>query len=184
MIKGISRSLSKMSGEKYDGCYMVKANLEIFQRNNASQDYEVNIEKANEKITIIKSKSYFKGTLSMVLTISLINGSIKKENKLISQKKDLSEMTLKHFRKITKDEVYKFSKYTGDINSIHLTDKPVVQGLLILMHLEKYIKEGKNIEVKFISLLYADTSIYISESENTILGYSENKLCFKVKYKN
>lgn len=182
MIKEISKSLSQINDKKYDGCFMAKVNLEIVERCDEIKKYKVNIEKSNSKFSLIRSNGYLNDKAMINLSIYLINGTSKKIN--VSKKNKVEEYKnfLTHTIKFTKEEVYNFSKYTRDINSIHLENKPVVQGLLILMYLEKYLKDVKSMEVKFINPMYAESLVHICELENIIIGYIENKLCFKAKF--
>ena len=84
----------------------------------------------------------------------------------------------------SKEEIVEFSKYTNDKNLIHLEDKPIVQGLIILMDLSKLIKESNKITIKFINPIYSNEDIYIKKEHNAILGYVNNVLCFKCNFLN
>lgn len=63
------------------------------------------------------------------------------------------------WRTFSKIEISNFSQLTGDTNSIHLTENPVVQGLFILKKLcdttEKQLPNFKyQIPVKYVSNCY------------------------------
>jgi len=41
---------------------------------------------------------------------------------------------------VSDEELYDFSKQTGDVNYVHLKKEPVIQGLLILEHTKNLIE--------------------------------------------
>ncbi|AGX44352.1 hypothetical protein FHU23_003662 [Clostridium saccharobutylicum] len=82
------------------------------------------------------------------------------------------------WRNFSKQEIADFSHLTGDTNSIHLTENPVVQGLLILKELCDTTKSN-NIEVKYVHPVYGENPVYIKRDGNTIIGYSGQALCFQ-----
>ena len=59
----------------------------------------------------------------------------------------------KPFHTFTKEEVYAFSKETGDENKIHLTDHPVVQGMLLLRTAACAHEDLKRLDVKFVAFI-------------------------------
>lgn len=179
VIKGFARSLTIINDQKYDGCYMAKAKFETFNTCNKEYNYVVSIEKSNHRLCIIKSEGYLNNVLMGRLTVYLvINNNIKKANTNNEDK----VRNLKFWRRISKEEVYDFSKYTNDINSIHLNSNPIVQGLLTMMNLNTLVKYFKVMEVKFSNPIYAEQPIYINILENRILGYSNNEICFKCNF--
>lgn len=179
VIKQFARSLTIINDQKYDECYMAKAKFEIFNTCNKEYNYVVRIEKSNHRLSVIKSEGYLNNVLIGRLTVYLVtNYNIKKAN---TNKEDKVQ-NLKFWRIISKEEVYDFSKYTNDINSIHLNSNPIVQGMFIMMNLNTLIKHFKVMEVKFNNPIYADQSIYINILKNNILGYSNNEICFKCNF--
>ena len=78
-----------------------------------------------------------------------------------SAKPEIVEDTGDLWHEFSKEEIADFSHLTGDTNSIHLTENPVVQGLFILKELCNTTK-AKEIEVKYIKPL--NPEIIISES--------------------
>ena len=116
------------------------------------------------------------------LTIYLVDFKNSKDKLTTREEKIIS--SLEFWQTISKEEIVEFSKYTNDKNLIHLEDKPIVQGLMILMDLSKLIKESKEITIKFINPIYSNEDIYIKNEHNAILGYVNNVLCFKCNFKN
>jgi hypothetical protein len=82
------------------------------------------------------------------------------------------------WRNFSKEEIKEFSYVTGDTNSIHLTENPVVQGLFILKELCESTK-AKKIEVKYIHPVYGDNPVYLKHDGNIITGFSNRSLCFE-----
>ena len=106
---------------------------------------------------------------------------IQKENRTLAI--IILEKNIFFWKKITNEEIYEFSKLTGDKNYIHLVDKPVVQGMLILNEIIKNIDEFKELEIKFINPIFGEEEIFLEKDKRNILAYSNNKLCFKVTFK-
>lgn len=75
-------------------------------------------------------------------------------------------------------EIAEFSHLTGDTNSIHLTENPVVQGMFILKELCDTTKTNE-IEVKYIYPVYGCNPVYIKHEGNLINGFSNGILCFQ-----
>jgi len=63
------------------------------------------------------------------------------------------------FHTFSKEEVYSFSKETGDQNKIHLTDHPVVQGMLLLRTAAVKADDVARIDVKFVEPSYAEEEL-------------------------
>jgi len=82
------------------------------------------------------------------------------------------------WRNFSKEEIADFSHVTGDTNSIHLTENPVVQGLFILKEL-CYTSKTNEIEVKFIYTIYGNNQVYLRREANIIKGFSNSILCFQ-----
>ena len=179
VIKNFAKSLTQVEEERYRKCYIIKAKLQVFSVCDEEYDYKVYIEKTNHRFSEIISEGYFNNLLMLKLTIYLVN--FKDSNKLITREENITS-SLESWKTISKEEIVEFSKYTKDKNLIHLEDKPVVQGLLILMKLSKLIKESKEITIKFINPIYSDEDIYIKKEHNAILGYVNNVLCFKCNF--
>ena len=169
MIKDFARSLTKIDDEKYRKCYMVKAKLQIFNSCNEKYDYKVHVEKSNYRFSKIISEAYSNNILMARLTINLVN--FKDSNGKFTTRKEERIDSLGFWKTISKEEIVEFSKYTNDKNLIHLNDKPIVQGLIILMYLSRLVKGLSEITIKFINPIYSDEDIYIKKEQDTILGY-------------
>jgi len=63
----------------------------------------------------------------------------------------------------SREAVIQFAKETGDMNPIHLAERPVVQGLLLLKDLADYENDPDFISMTFSSPLYVGEPIYLEE---------------------
>ena len=180
LIKDFARALTKIDEERYRKCYMVKAKLQKFNSCDEKYSYKVHVEKSNYRFSKIISEAYSNNTLMAKLTIDLVN--FKDSSGKSKTKEEEILDSLEFWTTICKEEIVEFSKYTNDINLIHLKDKPIVQGLIILMHLSNLVKGLSEITIKFINPIYSEEDIYIKKEKNTILGYVNNMLCFKCNF--
>jgi hypothetical protein len=180
LIKDLAKALTKIDEERYRKCYMVKAKLQKFNSCDEKYSYKVNVEKSNHRFSKIISEAYLSNTLIAKLTIDLLNFKDSK-GKFETREEEILD-SLEFWTTISKEEIAEFSQYTNDINLIHLDDKPIVQGLIILMHLTNLVKELSEITIKFINPIYSEEDIYIKKEKDAILGYVNNILCFKCNF--
>ena len=180
LVKDFARALTKINEERYRKCYMVKAELQKFISCDKKYSYKVHVEKSNYRFSKIISEAYLSNTLMAKLTIDLID--FKDTNVKFKIREEENLDSLEFWTTISKEEIVEFSQYTFDINLIHLDDKPIVQGLIILMHLANLVKGLSEITIKFINPIYSEEDIYIKKEKNTILGYVNNILCFKCDF--
>ena len=174
-------SLSKLNKDSFQGAYIGKIKYEIYCKEKDGEYFSY-IEKENKNLVIIVIEKKFKEKLLEKLNIYLV----KKNNNNSCEEdfvKENLEKNISFWRKISKEEVYKFSKLTGDENYIHLTNKPVVQGMFLLNEIIKEIGNFKELEIKFIKPIFADEEIFLQKGDGIILAYSNNKLCFKIIFK-
>lgn len=87
----------------------------------------------------------------------------------------------------SKEEISNFCISTGDDNYIHRGEKIVVPGMLILQNIEKYILQDSNhsldmISAEFYLPVYGEEIVFIEEEEEKVLGYSQGKKCFQIRY--
>ncbi|KEI03430.1 hypothetical protein FDB08_02975 [Clostridium botulinum] len=115
-----------------------------------------------------------------------VEGKTSFNSRIYNENIDLSSKDF--FRVITKDEVYKFIEISGDNNYIHLTKKPIVQAMLILLFLEDYLAL-RNIymykcKITYINPILAGTKIFLRwKNSKTLIGIVQNKICFNIVLK-
>ncbi|MDS0526165.1 hypothetical protein NNC19_10775 [Clostridium sp. SHJSY1] len=163
----------------YDGAFIAKVKYQKFKSTSGTKIYKNEILKNNKKLCIINCNGYINDEIVETLTVYLMmNVTVKKLNETVVME---NRWTLWH--NFSKEEIANFSYLTGDTNSIHLTENPVVQGLFILKELCN-MTNANEIEVKYVHPIYGCNPVYIKVDENIIEGFSNNILCFKANLKN
>jgi hypothetical protein len=158
----------------YEGAFIAKVKYQRFKDRTNNEIYRNEIINNSKKLCIIECSGYFGAQIVEKLTVYLMMNVEVKE----AAKRDSSENKGVLWRSFSKEEITEFSHTTGDTNSIHLTENPVVQGLFILKELCETTKTNE-IEVKYIHPAYGDNPVYILREENTIKGFSNGFLCFQ-----
>lgn len=158
----------------YDGAFIAKVKYERFEAKIDKEIYKNKVVKSNRRLCILNCSGYVDNKIIETLTVYLMmNVQVKNpiEPKIIEDAGTL-------WHNFSKEEITDFSHTTGDTNSIHLTENPVVQGLLILKKLCETLKTN-DIEVKYIHPVYGDNPVYIKHEKNIIKGFSNGILCFQ-----
>lgn len=94
----------------------------------------------------------------------------KKERSLPAEKKN--------WRQFSKEEIWAYSRQVGDHNRIHLSEKPVVQGFLLLKHLVETFHQAEEYQISFYSPALAEEKIYLHTQEESFCGYGETDIYF------
>ncbi|WP_238885434.1 hypothetical protein [Clostridium sp. YIM B02551] len=158
----------------YEGAFIAKVKYKQFRAESDKEIYKNEVVKGNSKLCILNCNGYINDEIAETLTVYLMmNVKVKEETK----KETIQDVgTL--WRTFSKEEIAEFSYRTGDTNSIHLTDNPVVQGLFLLKELCSTTKASE-IEVKYVSPVYGCNPVYLKHEGNVIKGFSDGKLCFE-----
>lgn len=158
----------------YDGAFIVKVKYQRFQSKLDKEIYKNEIVKSSRKLCVINCSGYVNNEVAEILTVYLMMNVTAKESVQKETIKDYGTL----WRNFLKEEISDFSHLTGDTNSIHLTENPVVQGLFILKELCD-TTQSNEIEVKYIHPVYGGNPVYIKREENLITGFSNGTLCFQ-----
>ncbi len=158
----------------YDGAFIAKVKYQRFQSKLDKETYKNEIVKSSRKLCVINCSGYINNEIAETLTVYLMMNVTVKESVQKETIKDYGTL----WRNFSKEEISNFSHLTGDTNSIHLTENPVVQGLFILKELCN-TTQAKEIEVKYIHPVYGGNPVYIKYEENLIMGFSNGILCFQ-----
>lgn len=191
-VRLLIKGMSKLSDRVEPGFFIAKQKIKIdyFSDINDNLIFQSTIEKSKHlksmKYLLCSCKVLSKNKVLMQLHSTLI----KKNNFKNSNVKllDSTDMQKFFFKNITNDEVFKFSTISKDPNYIHKGEKPVVQGMLIPLLLEKHlISQGKymtNCEITYKNPILAATDIFLCwKSSQNLMGIADNKLCFKLTFK-
>ncbi|APC40812.1 hotdog family protein [Clostridium estertheticum] len=168
------RAFSTTEDFFYEGAFIAKVKYQRFKSKLDEETYRSEVLKSNEKLCIASCSGYIENEIAETLTVYLMmNVTVKEpvQTETIQEKETL-------WHNFSKEEIADFSHLTGDTNSIHLTENPVVQGLFILKELCNTTKANK-IEVKYIYPVYGDKSVFLKQEGNLIKGFSNGILCFK-----
>lgn len=129
---------------------------------------------------ICRGKVVEKNNVIMEIKSTLIRSNYKK-----TKSEEIIKDGLEFFRNIKKEEIQLFSKLSNDPNFIHRGEKPIVQGMLILLLLEDFLalKKGsiKKGEIIYHKPIKGEENIFISNtSDSTIHGVVNNEKCFTI----
>lgn len=168
------KAFSIIDSISYDGGFIAKVKYQQFKPKVCKEIYKNEVVKNNRRLCIIKCSGYIEDEITETLTVYLMmNVKVKAD----VEKENIQDDWML-WRNFSKEEIKEFSYVTGDTNSIHLTENPVVQGLFILKELCESTK-AKKIEVKYIHPVYGDNSVYLKHDGNIITGFSNRSLCFE-----
>jgi len=158
----------------YDGAFIAKIKYQRFQPKSDKETYKNEVVKSNRKLCVINCSGYDNNKITETLTVYLMMNVTVKE----PVQPEIVEDTGTLWRNFSKEEIADFSHLTGDTNSIHLTENPVVQGMFILKELRDTTQTNE-IEVKYIHPVYGCNPVYIKQEGNIIKGFSNGILCFQ-----
>ena len=173
------RALSSLHGEQYTEPYIAKAQFERYG-NLVGENIQT-------KMTVEKEKAKF-----VLIIIDLYNEKIvlaRLRITLFLHATENAVLTVHHtkptdvqiWRSFSKESIYAFSEEANDTNPIHLTDRPIVQGLFLLRSLAEYFGDIHSLEMKFIKPLYADQIVYLQKHSGSFVGYHDHEIIFKGK---
>ncbi len=158
----------------YDGAFIAKIKYQRFQSKSHKETYKNEVVKGNRRLCVINCNGYVDNEIAETLTVYLMMNVTVKE----SIQPEIIEDTGTLWRNFSKEEIADFSHLTGDTNSIHLSENPVVQGMFILKELCDTTQTNE-IEVKYIHPVYGCNPVYIKHEGNIIKGFSNGILCFQ-----
>lgn len=145
-----------------------------FQAKPDKETYKNEVLRSNSRLCIINCSGCANNEIAETLTVYLMMNVTIKE----PVETEIVEDTGTLWRDFSKEEIAYFSYLTGDTNSIHLTENPVVQGMFILKELCDTTQTNE-IEVKYIHPVYGCNPVCIRHEGNIIKGFSKGILCFQ-----
>lgn len=161
----------------YDGAFIAKVKYQRFQPKSDRVTYKNEIIKSNRRLCVVSCSGYVNDDITERLTVYLMmNVTVKEPLQTIQTEGSKDNGSL--WRSFAKEEIADFSHLTGDTNSIHLTENPVVQGLYILKELCDTTQTNE-IVVKYIHPIYGCNPVYLKYEGNLINGFSNGALCFQ-----
>lgn len=184
-IMGLGTKMTDMDASTYQGAFIGKISYTVDREKAEAADsitYEYGDVKENAFMYILSILGKAEGDESPVekMTITLVKASDKEKD--IKRVEKTEYENERPFHTFTKDEVYTFSKETGDENKIHLTDHPVVQGMLLLRTAACANEDLKRLDVKFVEPSYAEEELMWGDNGRELVLYADGyvKASFKV----
>lgn len=162
-IMGIGTKMTDMDASTYQGAFIGKISYTTDRQKAETAEnitYYYGDVKENAFMYILSILGTVEGIEEPVekMTITLVKASDKaKDIKRVEKAEYENE---EPFHTFSKEEVYSFSKETGDENKIHLTDHPVVQGMLLLRTAACKLDKLVRLDVKFVEPSYAEEELY------------------------
>ncbi len=175
-ITAIGTKMTEMDASTYQGAFIGKisytADKERAQRAENIR-YEFGQVKENAFMYILPIFGFTEGTEEPVekFTVTLVKPSDKEKE--LKRVEAAEYENPEEFYCFSKDEVYTFSKETGDKNKIHLTDNPVVQGMLLLRTAAVKLNDVSRLDVKFVEPSYAEEDLMWALNGREYVLYSE-----------
>ncbi|WP_110953714.1 hotdog family protein [Anaerosinus massiliensis] len=171
----LAKAFSQLKDEKYHNSYIAKVNYQRYAENRTTVP-QVAVEKETSRFQVLSAAVYdakqqLIAKLSMTLFLHVTIQSL-------DEKSGVPDKAVA-WKTFHKREIYDFSQRVGDINTIHLTERPVVQGLLILETIAQYFTAFREIEIKFMKPIYAEDPVYLESTETGMIGYSDNAKVFQ-----
>ena len=183
-IMGIGTKMTDMDASTYQGAFIGKISYTA-NREKAEAATEITYAygdvKENAFMYILSILGTVPGEEEPVekMTITLVKASDKaKDIKRVEKAEYENE---EPFHTFSKEDVYAFSKETGDENKIHLTDHPVVQGMLLLRTAACKLDKLTRLDVKFTEPSYAEEELYWGFNNREYVLYADGyvKASFK-----
>lgn len=161
-MMAIGTKMTEMDASTYQGAFIGKISYMAEKEQAGQADsirYEFGAVKENAFMYILPILGYVDGVEMPVekFTVTLVKPSDKE--KKLKRVEAASYDNAEEFHTFSKEEVYSFSKETGDQNKIHLTDHPVVQGMLLLRTAAVKSEDVSRIDVKFVEPSYAEEEL-------------------------
>jgi hypothetical protein len=161
-ITGISTKMTEMDASTYQGAFIGKISYTTDREKAEKAEsitYEYGDVKENAFMYILSILGKVEGETEPVekMTITLVKASDKAKDIKRVEAEAYDNDSL--FHNFSKQEVYDFSAQTGDKNKIHLTEHPVVQGMLLLRTAACKHESLKRLDVKFVEPSYAEDEL-------------------------
>lgn len=185
-IMAIGTKMTEMDASTYQGAFIGKISY-MAEKEQAEQadniSYQFGEVKENAFMYILPILGYVEGIENPVekFTVTLVKPSDKeKELKRVAA---ASYENAQPFHTFSKEEVYGFSKETGDQNKIHLTEHPVVQGMLLLRTAAVQTADVSRIDVKFVEPSYAEEALMWAFDGRDYVFFADGyvKATFRIK---
>lgn len=175
-ITAIGTKMTEMDASTYQGAFIGKISYSADKdkaQNAEKITYEYGQVKENAFMYILPILGHAEGETEPVekFTVTLIKPSDKEKE--IKRTPASEYENPEEFCQFSKEEVYTFSRETGDQNKIHLTEHPVVQGMLLLRTAAVKLQDVSRLDVKFVEPSYAEENLMWAYAGREYVMYAD-----------
>lgn len=178
MMMDLFTAFTSQSELDYEGAMIAKVRYQHMADLEGEETFKNEIVKSNEMMMVLRCTGSVGETAVEAITVYLIMNAEVKDPEVLGEDTDMGS----EWYTFSKEEIVNFSHTTGDTNSIHLTDHPVVQGLFLLKKMADRYDEFttyKKIDMKFHSPVYGESPVLLKQEGNKFSAYSDRVLCFE-----
>ena len=154
------KALGAFQGKRYDHSYIGRVSIAFWGEEDASCTFSCHRQWQKKSVECLRVEE----TNNAGILVGLLEALILFSPYIVPAipKQDPFPMgTL--WKTYSRESVIQFAKETGDMNPIHLAERPVVQGLLLLKDLAAYGNDPDFLSMTFSSPLYVGEPIYLEE---------------------
>lgn len=185
-ITAIGTKMTEMDASTYQGAFIGKISYSAEREAAEAAEqitYQYGDVKENAFMYILSILGFADGSETPIekFTVTLVKPSDKEKE--LTRKEAAAYERTEAFHTFSKEEVYAFSKETGDRNRIHLTDHPVVQGVYLLRTAAERVPDASRIDVKFVEPSYAEESLMWGYDGRDYVLYADGfiKATFRIR---
>jgi len=168
----LAKALSSIKDERYSCCFLAKL---IYTRYGEEPAQTARAERVvkNAHLDKIRVCSYdAQGDVCGALCVSILFSGRRTERTPVALPDGA-----KKWRRFTKEEIFAFSRDVADVNTIHLTQRPIVQGMLLFKEFCRDFGD-RTLTMKFIASAYAEEQLYFTAAARQAAIYTDaRKIC-------
>ncbi|MDD5793246.1 hypothetical protein ACTNDG_04685 [Clostridium sp. HCP1S3_B4] len=176
-IINYGKALSSISGNEYIRSFIGKVKFEkIKDIQNKKAFYKAKEVKKNKNISIIEIACFCNNDIFEKMTVTIVlNCNMNNKKKDISNNFHVNE---NEYIQFSKKDIEEFSFLVSDMNPIHLEEKAVVQGMLIIKRIIDNYNISNGFNIRFLNPAYEMEKIYMykynNENKKAIEGTSKS----------
>lgn len=154
------RGLSAYQGSRYDNSYIGRLTYARWKEETADTVWTIRTVKHGTNVECLQVQAVDNGEMIGVLEAWIFLAAFPKHASPAARHEGHQGNL---WRSFTRDEVIGFAYRTGDMNPIHLTSQPVVQGMYLFSELGKSLGDPDFLSVKFQAPVHTDEPVYLKE---------------------
>jgi len=180
----LTLALSTLSEQVENGFFIGKQEFTIHSHPSFEKDIELKGKISKKKH--MHPMDYIKCHTEVVendAPLMDMHSTLIKMNQPRIKKPETTQTKTESFIAISKEQVHKFNELSGDPNSIHSGETPIVQAMFILLLIEDYLSTKdrfiKSGEMNYLIPIEADCKLFFSwESPRKLIGIVNDVICF------